>query len=371
MWDQYGVVSSVPSVAPYNILFPAVWDVISVSGAPWVVGGGAGHALRAQAVNGPATTSNPGSGVYAKPKWAGLQAMNCGFWFFIQTLPSSSVAFFRMNDSHSTVGSQVPPQGVDQSYLSLNSSALITSQNASNVSHGTYTISTGVWHFMEVYYLIGDPSGGTNKQGAMQLNVDGVAQITNSNCATRYTPTGSFYIDNVTFDCEFDQTCVLYFGPWYWLDPQGAGAGAFFGKQVIQKVAPVSTSGSTPFSVQGGSRIANVATLPPVGGNYNYDATQGDVEVYTPGSIGVATINAVMAQLEVAQNGRGGRMCAPTIQSGATTKPVQGMSTPGGPVDDSTGFQIRRAITTTDPNTGLAWTSIGIANAKIGEEVFQ
>jgi len=374
-WDAYGAAGSLLAGAPYNVLYPNTWSTVAVTNPPWLPGSGTGYALKATATSAPSTGTNPGAGVYTPRKWAGLQAMICGFWFIIDTLPSTSVAFFRMNDSRANSGSQVPPYGVDQSYLSLSSAGVIGSQNASNSSHGTVSISTATWHFLEIFYFIGDASGGTNKQGSMQLNIDGSAAITNSNCNTRFTGINSFVIDDVTFDCEFDQTCVLRFGPWYWLDPQGAGASAMLGKQRFQMVFPVSTSGVTHFTSSDSNTIGDITTKPP-GAGYIYDATQGDADVYTPGSIGISTIKATQVQLSVAQNGRGGRMAAPVIQSWAGGVPVdtaaiQGMGTPGGAAGDSTSFAFRRAMTITNPYTGLPWTGSEIAAAKIGEKVFQ
>jgi hypothetical protein len=376
-WDAYGAASALPAWAPHNVLYPGAWSTVAVSNPPWMPSAGTGYALKFTGASAPSTGTNPGSGVYSIPRWAGTQGAILGFWYKVTAFPSSSIAFLRLNNSRTTSSAQVPPQGVDQSYLNLSSSGVIGAQNAGNTSAGTYSsLSLNTWYWMEYFVFVGDTSGGSNKQGSTQLSINGTAQITNTNIVTRFS-SNSYDIDNYTFDGEFDQTCVQYFGPGYWMDPNGNAAAAMLGSQYFQTLTPSALSGSSTFTPVGSTRIANITTLPPAGGDYNECATQSDIEIYTTGACQVSGINAVGVQIAVAQSARGGRMAGLVLKSGATQIVMQGMGTLGGPntaggsYADGTTFFVKRALALTDPNTSIAWTTGGAGSALIGQEVLQ
>ncbi len=377
-WDAYGVASALPSFADWNVLYPAAWSTVAVSGAPWHPIGGNSVALQFTGASAPSAGTNPGPGVYSLPRWAGMQGVILGVWVKFTAWPSSGIACIRLNNSRTIVGAQVPPQGVDQSYLSISSSGVITALNASNVSAGTYSsLSLNTWYWMEYFLFVGDASGGSNKQGSTQLSINGTAQITNTNCATRFG-SNSYDCDIFTLDGEFDQTANVLYGPGYWMDANGGGAANMLGKQYFHSFFASAISGSTVFTDAGSSHIGDISTAPPGGGSaYIYDISQGAQELYTAGTFDVSGINGVAVQLAAAQNARGGRMVSPLVKSGGTLSVMGGMgtkggaNTAGGSYADSTGFILRRALALVDPHTSAAWTQASVNSATFGVEVFQ
>ena len=375
-WDAYGAASSLPAWADWNVLYPGAWSTIAITNPPWLPVPGTGYALKFTGANAPSGSTNPGAGVYSLPRWPGMQGVIVGVWVYLNALPGSGIALLRVNNSRTSVSAQVPPRGVDQSYLDLASTGVVTAENASNTSAGTYSsLSTGAWYFLEYFVFVGTASGGTSKQGSTQLSINGTPQITNTNCTTQ-GGFNSLDCDCFTLDGEFDQTAVIYWGPGYWMDANGGGAANMLGKLYFQTRWPTGAPGSPTFTSSDSNYLGDVTTVPP-GAGYLYAATQGDQDLLSLPVGDVSGIAAVQVQAAIAQGARGGRMFAPVVKSGGTTKVTQGFGTLGGPNTaggsfvDSTNFFIKRIVLTTDPNTGSAWAQAAANAATVGVEVFQ
>ena len=344
-WDLYGT-GSMPAGIPYTVNLGSVFTLTSIANPPWNPAGN-GTFVRCTG----ATGANQGPCI-ALPPWTSRREQIIGFWFRLIAAPASGSSFF-LRGNNSCDNSQVG--GLDAFAPTIDSSARFNFHSINSSA-----ISTSTWYFVECFARIGDANGGSPsaKQGKFQLNVNGSAVITDTDSACNQ---GSPYMfDTWAFDFElFSSTGTVTWdiGPWYTMNPNGSGAGAFLGTTYFATLFPNSDSSVQFTRSTGSNNYANVNSS-PAGSAYNHDTTQAHKDVLGLHSNSFSSFQDVRIMLLAKCATPSGRTASGILKSGSSVAKVGGRGPWGLGGATASNFQyIQSPSGIINPATGLAWTS--------------
>lgn len=285
-----------------------------------------------------------------------------GFRLKINALPAASaaVAIVGLWDS---LGLQC------QLWLDSGGHLVVGRSAGSTVTGGTSSnaLTTGTWNFIEWKVTISDsiPSGScvVNVNGVQWLSAAAGQDMKALTVATanliRVGLTGS---GNMTANPIFD------YGDFYICDSAAGDTGLVGDRKVVVR-APNGVGASSQFANSGTLGVNNYAYVNDAvsddDAGYVQDGTTGDVDLYALADHGsdVSTIYAVQAVATWRKNAAGARSAKITVRDSG------GVNHTGPAVGLADNYTQYTEIYTTDPGTGLAWTTANFDATQIGVTV--
>ena len=237
--------------------------------------------------------------------------------------------------------------------VTLGNTGLTVKSGATVLGTYLFTVLTNVWYYIEMKVFCHTTSG------TVEVRLNGVTVISLSGVYTKQGPDA--YHNKVTFVGFQAAVDDLYI-----CDGSGDTLNDFQGACRVLGLFPngdTATEQWTPST--GTTHYSLVDENPPSTGDYVSSSTQTQTDLYAyPGLVGTAgTILGLQINTSVLiSSGSSMILEAPIVSGGATDLGPDTLVT-------SATYTDVRHISTTDPSTGLPWTSANLAAAQIGIRV--
>jgi hypothetical protein len=280
------------------------------------------------------------------PVFALTANVSVGFAFKAAGYPSGSEEICRLMSASG-----------DQVIVGVNSSRqLIACRGsiATVLGTSTETLSTGVWHYLEIEAVIDDVSG------IVTVWLDGVKVIDLSGVDTKQQTEAG--VDRIRFQLnglnQFSTPTID--------DVYITNGGTRLGESRVVVLYPNADTADADWTPSTG--VDHFATVDEttVNGDTDYVAsgTVGDLDLYEMSDLGVTpdSIHAVQVTMCARKDDAATREVRSKVKSGATTAN-------GAPHALTANYVYYRDIFETDPSISTAWTSGGVNAMRIGPEV--
>jgi hypothetical protein len=279
-----------------------------------------------------------------------------GFGFKAISLPSGTNDICGFWDSgNPQVSLALTSTGALQFYRASGSTTLSTAIGPATAGS---TIAAGVWYGIQIQITINSTSGAV----ACYINGASTPAITASSINTQST--ANAYAGQVSIGSNAGSTQpTFHFDDFFCFDNTGAFLNSLLGgdARIITKM-PASAGTYTNWTPNGMTfNYQNAAVQPPSTSDYNANNVGGTSDSYTMASAGLGVAPYfVVARASLERDDAGPHTPTVFVRSGSTNS--TGTVTPA----LTSGYLWYDAVVQNDPNTGVAWSSVGADAAQVG-----
>jgi len=266
----------------------------------------------------------------------------CAFLFYGNNI--SSIDFY--DDATRGISATLSPTAPSLLTIRLGANTIAT--------YSSFTMRYNEWYYMEMKVFCHSTSG------TIEVRIDGITVVSLTGINTQ-AGAHTYHNKASLLGAQYNQLDDFYV-----CDGSGTTANDFQGVCKIIGLLPESDTSTIQWAPSTGTTHYNLVDENPANGDTDYvsTSTQGLTDLYNyPNLVGTGTIKGLQLNTQARlSDGTSMVLESPIISNGVTELGPDATLT-------STSYFDYRHISTTDPNTGSAWTVDGLNAAQIGIKV--